>query len=143
MLRVSYQQAPSSKSIFQAQEVTTAYLGRRNEVSKRLALLIIFWYYYHVLTYDCHQGNCRVIVEYAGPHAVTPRTVFAQPSKIRELAYWITENCVGDEGTGGYATHGFTGLSNYLTGLDVNFSSFRTWGTEAVGRLSLLSSVNL
>ena len=50
-------------------------------------------------------GNCRVIVELAGPGVRFLTTVTLPPNSIRGLAYYVIEQCVSNGGSiGGYVS---------------------------------------
>ena len=59
-------------------------------------------------------GDCKVVLEIAGPAASATPAVIIAPDDIRGMAFWLMENCVRDSHLGGYVTRGLARLTNYV-----------------------------
>lgn len=65
------------------------------------------------LPYDVSFGGITITVEVAGP--VDIRKMSLVPNRIRGMAAFLANSCVGARGIGGFITHRIRGMVDYVT----------------------------
>ena len=98
------------------------------------------------------SGNCRVIVEVAGPGVPVTQSVTLPPNQIRGLAYWMIELCVSSGGSIGghvsssfkvplclqwcrFGTYGFYHMSDVVLDPLTNLHDINTWSKIRISQL--------
>ena len=69
----------------------------------------------NVFPFSVQFGSTKISVEVAGPIDYDKFTISLVPNRLRGMAAYLANTCVGTRGMGGFATMGFQGLLNFVT----------------------------
>ena len=68
-------------------------------------------------------GTCEIVLSASGKYVEDDNRlqVQAAPDDLRDIAQYTIEKCLGDEKEGGYSTHQFANVANWITDPDTVF----------------------